>query len=394
LDAVTGDVPAALTARDGHSLWLNSAALAAADGDLRRANGVVELDENGEPTGVLREDSAWHFRETYVETTYAEAECLDAVRAGLKLAASRGVTAIHAAVTNEDHWLGGLPFFERLDAEDALTLRVWNWIPHELADDLAPLKLRSGFGGERLRLGALKAFMDGTLGSQTALLLDGGGVEITTRAELEEIIRRGAASGFPVAVHAIGDRANRNALDAFEGTRDLWQPLGLRQRIEHAQLLAREDVPRFAQLGIAASVQFAHATSDRDLADRNWAGMTDRAYAFRSLLDAGALLVNGSDAPVEELEPLAGIRAGVLRTQDEREAWHPEQTLTLEQALAATCVTPAWLEGAERRRGRLLPGYLADLVVLSSDPFEKLAECEVVATMVAGRWVHNPPPWA
>jgi predicted amidohydrolase YtcJ len=393
LDAVTGEVPAALTARDGHSLWLNSAALAAADGDLRTAHGVVELDEHGEPTGVLREDSAWHFRETYVETTYTETECLDAVRAGLKLAAARGVTAIHAAVTNEDHWIGGLPFFERLDADDALTLRVWNWIPHELVEDLAPLKLRGGFGGERLKLGALKAFMDGTLGSETALLLDGGGVEITTRAELEEIIRRGAAAGFPVAVHAIGDRANRNALDAFAATRELWQPLGLRQRIEHAQLLAPEDVPRFAQLGVAASVQFAHATSDRDLADRIWAGSTERAYAYRTLADTGAVLANGSDAPVEELDPLAGIRAGVLRTQDERAAWHPEQALTVEQALEATCVTPAWLAHEERRRGKLLPGYLADLVVLSHDPFENLAECKVVATMVGGRWIHNAPPW-
>ena len=150
------------------------------------------------------------------------------------------------------------------------------------------LGLRGRFGSPFLRLGALKAFMDGTLGSQTALLLDGGGVEITTRAQLTEIILRGAACGFPVAVHAIGDRANRNALDAFEATRDVWQPLGLRQRIEHAQLLAPEDVPRFAQLGVAASVQFSHATSDRDLADRNWAGMTERAYAYRTLADAGA----------------------------------------------------------------------------------------------------------
>ena len=394
LDAVTGDVPAALTARDGHSLWLNSAALSVADGDLRAAGGVVEVDGRGEPTGVLREESAWRFRETYVESTYTAAECLDAVRAGLKLAASRGVTAVHAAVTDNDHWLGGLPFFERLDAEDVLTLRVWNWLPHELVSELASLRLRSAFGSERLRLGALKAFMDGTLGSQTALLLDGGGVEITTRAQLTEIILRGAACGFPVAVHAIGDRANRNALDAFESTRDVWQPLGLRQRIEHTQLLAPEDVPRFAQLGVAASVQFSHATSDRDLADRNWAGMTERAYAYRTLADAGALLANGSDAPVEELDPLDGIRAGALRTQDEREAWHPEQRLGVDEALEATCVAPAWLEGAERRRGKLLPGYFADLVVLSTDPVENLEACEVVATMLGGRWVFNPPPWA
>ena len=393
LDAVTGDVPTALTARDGHSMWLNSAALTRADGDLRVDGGVVEVDESGDPTGVLREESAWIFRERFVETSYSEAECMAAVRDGLKLAASRGVTAIHAAVTNEDRWLGGLPFFEQLDADDALTLRVWQWIPHQYVGEVAAVGMRSRFGSDHLKLGALKAFMDGTLGSETALLLDGTGVRITSREQLEELIIRGGRAGFPVAVHAIGDRANRDALDAFESTRDVWQPLGLRPRIEHTQCLTPEDVPRFAQLGVAASVQFVHATSDRELAERIWADRVDRAYLFRSLCDSGAVVANGSDAPVEELDPLMGIRAGVLRTTDEREPWRPEQAVTLEQALHATCVAPAWLTHEERRRGKLLPGFLADLVVLSCDPFDDLEACEVVATMVGGRWVYNPPPW-
>src|SRR5205085_551218 len=292
LDAITGERPVALEARDSHSLWLNSAALALANGDLQVPGGVVE---------------------------------------------------------------------------------------------------------ERLRLGYVKVFMDGTLGSQTAHMLDGSGVEITTREELEDVIRRAATRRFPVAVHAIGDRANRNALDAFEATQDAWRPLGLRPRIEHAQLLAAEDLPRFAQLGVAASVQFSHAPSDRDLADTHWVGKTAGAYAFRSLLDSRAVVANGSDAPIEELDPWAGVCAGVLRTIDGRPAWHPEQRVTLEQALLATCVTPAWLSGDERRRGKLLPGYLADLVVLDRDPFElepeELPSVEVVATMLGGRWVHNPPPW-
>jgi predicted amidohydrolase YtcJ len=196
-----------------------------------------------------------------------------------------------------------------------------------------------------------------------------------------------------VAVHAIGDQANRDALDAFEATRDEWAPRGLRPRIEHAQCLAAEDLPRFAELGVAASVQFSHAPSDRDLADRNWADKTDGAYAFRSLVESGAVVANGSDAPIEELDPLAGIRAGVFRSIDARPAWHPEQAVTVQQALDATCVAPAWLCGDERRRGKLLPGYLADLVVLSTDPVEDLAGCEVVATMVGGRWAFKPPPW-
>src|SRR5262249_32195960 len=234
--------------------------------------------------------------------------------------------------------------------------------------------------------------MDGTLGSQTAWLLDGSGVRITGGDELAEIVRRGADAGFPIAVHAIGDRANREALDAFEATRDAWAPRGLRPRIEHAQLLGEEDIARFGELGVAASVQFSHATSDRDLAERFWAGKTHRAYAYRSLLESGAVVANGSDAPIEELDPLAGIRAGVRRTIDERAPWHPEHGLTVQQAFEATCVTPAWLSGDERRRGQLIPGQAADLVVLDRDPWEDI-DAEIVATMVAGRWVHNPPPW-
>jgi predicted amidohydrolase YtcJ len=391
LDRVTGDRPAALMARDYHSLWLNSAALAHANGELEAAGGVVVRDERGDPTGVLREECAWHFRDTYVRPS--EDEMVEASREGVRVAAGRGVTAVH----DKDGWLGALGVWQRLRDEGSLTLRVWQSVPAEQVDELAALGIRSGFGDDLVRVGYLKAFMDGTLGSQTARMLDGSGVQITSREELAEIVRRGAEAGLPVAVHAIGDLANRDALDAFAETRAVWQPLGLRPRIEHAQLLAAEDLPRFAELGVAASVQLSHAPSDRDIADRFWAGKTDGAYAYRSLWDSGALIANGSDAPIEELDPWAGVCAGVLRTIDERPAWHPEQRLTLEEALQATTVNPAWLAGDERRRGKLIPGYLADLVVLDRDPFEvspeELPQIEVVATMLGGRWVHNAPPW-
>jgi predicted amidohydrolase YtcJ len=391
LDRVTGDTPAALMARDYHSRWLNSAALARANGELEVAGGVVVRDERGEPTGVLREECAWHFRDAHVHPS--QDEMVEASREGVELANSRGVTAVH----DKDGWLGALGVFQRLQSEGSLTLRVWESHPKDDLDDLLALPLHGAFGNEFLRLGYVKAFMDGTLGSQTARMLDGTGVEITSRAELEETILRAASRGLPVAVHAIGDRANRDALDAFESTRATWAPLRLRPRIEHAQLLAPEDVPRFGRLGVAASVQFSHAPSDRDLADRFWAGQTDGAYAYRSLLETGALLANGSDAPIEELDPWAGVCAGVLRRIDDRAAWHPEQCVTLQQALEATCIAPPWLAGDYRRRGKLIPGFDADLVVLDRDPFgvepEELPEIEVVATMVAGRWVHNPPPW-
>ncbi len=303
------------------------------------------------------------------------------------------MTSVH----DKDGWLGAPRFWQRIAEDGGLTLRVWQSLPYDHVGHLEELGFRSGLGDDLLRIGYLKVFMDGTLGSKTARLLDGSGVQITSREELAEIVRAGARAGWPVAVHAIGDLANRDALDAFEETRDEWSAQGLRPRIEHAQLLAEEDIPRFAEIGVAASVQFSHAPSDRDIAERNWAGMTDGAYAYRSLLESGAVVANGSDAPIEELDPLAGIRAGVLRTLDDREPWHPEQAVTVEQALEATILTPAWLARDERRRGKLLPGYLADLVVLDRDPLaiepEELPEVGVVATMVDGRWTHNPPPW-
>jgi hypothetical protein len=357
----------ALVAKDGHTLWLNSAAFAA----------------TGEPQGegILREEEAWAFQDRHLRAT--DDEYLAAMRGALRLAAARGVTAVH----DKDGGLGALGLWQRLESAGGLTLRVWQSVPHDRLDQLVPLGLRSGFGGSLLRVGYLKVFMDGTLGSQTAWLLDGSGVRITSSEALAEIIRHAAAAGFPVAVHAIGDGANRAALDAFEETRTFWAPLGLRQRIEHAQLLAPEDLPRFAELGVAASVQFSHAQSDRELADRYWAGSTGGAYAYRSLCDSGAVVANGSDAPIEDLDPLAGIRAAVDRD------WHPEQALTVPQAFAATCLAPAWLAGEERRRGKLIPGYAADLVVLDRDPWDDL-DAQVVATMVGGRWVHNPPPWS
>jgi predicted amidohydrolase YtcJ len=385
LDEIEPDRPAMLISRDYHALWLNSAALALARGDLEVEGGVVVRDEAGEPTGVLYERAAWQFKERYARAP--DEEYVEAMREGVRVAAARGVTALH----DKDGWLGAIGLWQRLEEQGGLPLRVWQSTPADTLGALRAVGIRGGMGSPLLRLGYLKTFMDGTLGSQTAWLTDGSGVVITSGEELEEIVREGAEAGWPVGVHAIGDAANKAALDAFERSREAWQPRSLRQRIEHAQCLAPGDVARFAELGVAVSVQFSHAPSDEELAGRYWADRLDRAYSFRSLLDSGALLANGSDAPVEELEPWAGVVAGVL------DHWREDQRLTLEQALHAVCVAPAWLSHDERVRGTLVPGRYADLVVLDRDPFacepEELREVQVVATMLGGRWTHNPPPW-
>jgi predicted amidohydrolase YtcJ len=384
LDRAAPGVPIALMSRDYHSLWVSSAGLALARGPLLVPGGVVETDADGAPTGVLREMSAWTFRDRWAAPSADE--YLDAMRDGVRLANARGVTAIH----DKDGWLGALELFRRLEAEDGLTLRVWQSQPWERLDSGLP---EPSAPGSLVRVGYLKAFMDGTLGSRTARRLDGSGVEILSREAFEEIVRRAAAAGLPVAVHAIGDQANRDALDALEAARAAWEPLGLRQRIEHAQLLHPDDVGRFAALGVTASVQFSHAPSDRDLADAFWGADTANAYPYGALAAAGTRLVNGSDAPVEELDPLLGLRAGVLRTTDGRPAWHPEHAVAAETALRASTVEPAWLAREEHIRGRLVPGMAADLVVLDRDPLavapEQLGSLRVVATMLAGGWVHG-----
>ena len=322
------------------------------------------MDAAGEPTGVLREESAWRFRgdASPSRTTSTSRPCGQ----GSRLAHARGVTAVH----DKDGWLGAAPpLAASPGAGRARRCASGSHCRTSASSELEALGLRSGIGDDWLRLGYLKAFMDGALGSEHRLAARRLGSAASRAARSSPRSYGGRpASGWPVAVHAIGDRANREALDAFEATREEWAPRGLRQRIEHAQCVDPEDLPRFAALGVACSVQFSHAPSDRDLAERCWADRFDGAYAYRALWDTGALLANGSDAPIEELDPLAGHPRG--RAADARRARRlaPAAGADVEQALAATTVVPAWLAGDERRRGKLVPGCLADLVVLDRDP--------------------------
>jgi predicted amidohydrolase YtcJ len=354
LDDVTGEVPTALRAHDGHTLWVNSAALRAAERHTQAAAGAAaaaaaQAGASGPEPGILREDAAWRFFDTFAAAS--PEETLDAVRAAVPAAHAAGVTGIH----DKDGARGAPEAFAVLRDAGELTLRVWQSVPNADAD----------------RGSYVKVFMDGTLGSRTALLLGGGGMRLMEPRELTAVIEEAAAAGMPVAIHAIGDLANREALDGFEATEDVWRELGLRHRIEHAQCIHADDIARYARLGITASVQYSHATSDRELAARLWADRLDRAYPYRRLLDAGVRVAGGSDAPVEALDPLAGLRSAA------------ECGVTEDEAITSFTAAPAWLEGAEHRRGRLSPGYDADLVILDGD--------RVRATMVAGEWVHGAP---
>ena len=219
----------------------------------------------------------------------------------------------------------------------------------------------------------------------------GRGEALLGDEELRELAGRCGDAGLDLAVHAIGDGANRAVLDALEATRERWEPRGLRPRIEHAQLLHPDDLPRFAELGVTASMQPSHAPSDRPVAEAVWGARCAGAYALGSLAASGAALCFGSDAPIEPLDPLAGVQA------PRRATGPPPRRSPVESALDGFWSGAARARHAERSLGRLLPGYAADLVVLERDPVtcppDEIASIGVSATMVGGRWVHGRPPW-
>jgi len=372
LDRVSGGRPAALRSRDGHSRWLNSRALELAGirpGTASPAGGMVEVDAHGEPTGILKENA-----NALVDRVLPQPDAderYEAAVEGQREAWRRGITAI----CDLDNFAGTIPLdaFERMRGRGELGLRVAMGLPHSRLDEAIALGLRTGFGDEWLRIGQLKIFTDGALGSQTAALeepfegSDDRGILTIEPDRLNADVARAAAAEIAVAIHAIGDRAVRVALDAIEATRRAAPHL--RQRIEHIQLVRDDDLGRFGELGVIASMQPIHATSDRDLADRYWGPRrTPRAYPWRTLRARRAVLAFGSDAPVEPIDPLLGIHAAVARMRPGDEAaWHPEQALTLEEALHGYGAGVAYAIGRDRDLGTLEVGKRCDATVVDTD---------------------------
>jgi len=402
LDSVAPHNPVALSSKDGHSLWANSLALARAGVSAETpspAGGEIERQPGtGVPTGILKE------RARRLVTNVIEKPGLEAIQAALKVAVANaqraGLTGIHDC---EDE--RAFAAFQELSNKGELGLRVLMHIPVKNLDDAIGLGLRTGFGNEKLRVGGVKMFADGALGSRTAAMLApyqdeplNLGIGVTSKEEMRELVSKASRAGISAAIHAIGDRANRDVLDVLEESRQSGQGMGLRHRIEHVQLLHPADVPRLAKLGIIASMQPVHATSDMDMVERHWGEERGRgAYAWRSLLDAGTLLAFGSDCPVESLDPLAGIHAAVTRRRADGtpgpEGWHPEQRVTVQDAVRAYTLGAAYASGEEREKGSITPGKLADLVVLSRDifvvPAMSILGTEVEATILGGQFVYR-----
>ena len=395
LDPVTGGRPALLRSKDGHTAWANTAALALAgitrDTPDPEGGLIVRDPATGEPTGLLAE------RATHPLLALAGRPSPEALERAILDASAvlhrAGVSGVHVVEGKEV-----FAAFQRLRARGALTLRVCMIVPEDGLDAAIALGLRTGFGDATLRVGGVKIFSDGALGSQTASMLepyegqaDNRGVVVRTREQLHALVGRAASAGIASVVHAIGDRANRWVLDAIEAARDDSARFGLRHRIEHVQVLHPDDLPRLARLGVVASMQPIHCTQDRDIADRYWGARARYAYAFRSLLECGTRLTFGSDAPVETPDVLAGIHAAVTRRRSgepERPAWYPEECLTVGEAVRAYTEGPAYAAGEEREKGALRAGCVADFVALSGDPFavapDALPGLRVALTVVDG----------
>ncbi len=356
LDAALPDRPAVLFSNDLHSVWLNSAALRLVDRDHE--------------TGVFVEDECMALTARLPAPPVAVSDrwVLEATDA----AAARGVTAI------ADYEYGDtVTDWTRRSAGRAPSTRIRCVIAKFMLDTAIERGHRTGERlGDLLSVGPLKVFLDGSLNTLTAHCHDAPGVLLEPLDALLPVLRRAVAHGISPALHAIGDHANTIALDAFAA-------LGVGGRIEHAQLLQPADLPRFAELGVVAGVQPAHAPDDRDVADRHWAGRTSRAFAYRSLWTAGARLEFGSDAPVAPLDPWDAIASAVTRTDDHRAAWHPEQALPLEAALAASTGGRTTVE----------VGDVADLVLVGRDlrdlPPDELREVPITATLLAGQPTHH-----
>ncbi|HET7700741.1 MAG TPA: amidohydrolase [Candidatus Limnocylindria bacterium] len=388
LDRVTGGRPAALRSRDGHSRWLNSAALERAR--ITRATsapdgGSILRDPTGEPTGILQENA--NGLVDAVVPPPSDDQMLEAARRGQAEAWKRGVVGFENLDAFRDRF--PLTAFERLAGRGELAMRAHVGIPRAHLDDAIARGLRTGAGDEWLRIGHLKIFTDGALGSQTAALedpyigSDDRGILTVEPDVLAAVVARAAAHGIAVAIHAIGDRAVRVALDAIAPTRATAP--SLRQKIEHVQLVRREDLGRFAALGIIASMQPIHATSDRDLADRYWGPeRTPRAYPWRTLRASGAVLAFGSDAPVEPIDPLLGIHAAVERRRPaDADAWTPAERLTLDEALAGYAKGAAYALGRERDLGTLAVGMRCDATIVDRD-LARLAGPDLLTAHVRG----------
>ncbi len=408
LDQIIPDRPVSLRHKSGHALWANSKAMQLAGvhaGTPDPSGGSIQRDESGRPTGLFLEEAATLIS-AHIPKPGPEA-ILEAMRQAQAYCWQVGLTGLHD--------FDGVDCFQALQTlhqEGELGIRIVKSIPVAALDHAIGVGLRSGFGDDWLRIGGVKIFADGALGPRTAAMLapyegepENTGIVVTDKETMIEHGRQAVANGLSLTVHAIGDRANHDVLDVYEILRQEEDRAGqggrprrkLRHRIEHAQILHPADFQRFAQLGVIASMQPIHATSDMHMAGRYWGQRAKDSYAWRSVLDTGALLVFGSDAPVERIDPLPGLHAAVTRRRADgspaEAGWYPEQKLTMTEALHGFTLAAALTAGQQEHQGSITPGKVADLTVFGRDLFttppDELLSIDIAATIIGGTFRHR-----
>jgi len=366
LDTISGDHPVALTSRDGHLMWVNSVVLSnlGLDGKTFHVDGgEVEVDENGKPTGILKENAAG-----LVESQAGEDEkqrATAAIEAASRKLVGLGLTCVHSIEEERDAEVTDLAQECGFVGLDLVRLRE--------IKDIGELERLS----PSPQAAFVKIYADGALGSQTACMLepysgepDNTGIAVTSRNDLGYLVRRSVEKGFSVAVHAIGDRANRDVLDIYQAVREALPAGDTVLRVEHAQILRPEDMARFGRLGVIASMQPVHIVADMRVAEAYWGARCRNAYAWKSILREGGILAFGSDAPIEDPDPLKGIHAAVTRRNpDERgsHSWYGDERLTVAEAIDGYTRGAAAAGGRGVASGRIEAGARANLTVLDKD---------------------------
>lgn len=403
LDHICGGRPAYLTAKSLHAAWANSTALHLAGIDAHTPDppgGVIQRDAEGQPTGILFEAGAMSLIEAAIPKS-SPSEIINKIKSLLPKLWKVGLVGVHD-FDDFDTWLA----LQSIIQEGSTPLRVHKHIPFDHLDAFIQAGLRTGYGDQRLNLAGVKLFSDGALGPQTAAMhkpyegTQDTGTLLMSENELVEIGSFAVDHGITLAVHAIGDQANHIVLNAFEKIRTYEEDhdlIHLPYRIEHVQIVDPVDLPRFAKLGVVASIQPVHAPSDMIMADHFLGARANNAYAYRAILDSGANYVLGSDAPVEPFNPFQGLHAAVTRRRLDgspgNDGWNPAQRLSLDEALVGFSHAPAVLSGHRRHFGKITRDFSADFILLDEDPFkidpQILGNIQPLATFIEGECRFN-----
>ena len=384
---------------DGHSIWVNSEALrqSGITKDTKSPFGgeIVKNAATGEPTGILKEAASGLIK---VKSASKPSSIKDDIERGLDYAAKLGLTGIHTSASLQE-----LELFKQLKAEGKLTLRVYAWLPIDELDRYIKLGIKQGQGDDLLRVGFEKAFIDGSLGSGTALMFEPF-LDDPTKSGLAQykeeayyaLIEKAHRNGYQTGTHAIGDKGVNWVLNAIERAERKYGQKDLRHRIEHAQIVIPSDVKRFKQLGVIASMQPTHCTTDMRFCEiRIGKERSKNAYIWKTLLDAGAAIAFGTDWPVEPLDPMRGLYSAVTRKNIEGGypdgGWFPEQRLTMDESLRLYTLGSAYASFEEKAKGSIEPGKLADFTVLSRDIFrvdpKDVLTTEALYTILGGKIV-------